>query len=233
MATNKAAREALAADLKARDRRKLAELAAELDRARVIKREALLGVRQLCRTERDKLKQLAAELRREAHAVALTRRDVRETCAAGRLTTRGEAARLVDLAKERKRIERDRQRSARRFEKPAKAGPGMARGVAGGRRAAELRTESDDEVRQSIDPLLVPLWERVRRTIKGSARKSRTEAFLEWVHDHPEAQYEIAEAQAAAELRRIEHEHAAHARAIRHPGRYKRSAAELAAAVPF
>jgi len=226
-------RAALAAHLREKDRQRLAELAAELDRARRTKREALLGVRSLCRTERDKLKQLAAELRREAHAVALTRRDVRETCAAERMVTRGEAGRLVDLAKERKRLEREHQKSIRRFEKPAKAGPGMARGVAGGRRSAELRSESDDEVRQSIDPLLLPLWERVRRTIKGSARQTRTEAFLEWVHDHPEAQYEIAEAQAAAELRRIEHEHAAHARAIRHPGRYKRSPTELAAAVPF
>jgi hypothetical protein len=50
---------------------------------------------------------------------------------------------------------------------------------------AERASESDDEVMQNIPAELVPLWERVRRSIKGTARKSRTEAFLEYAESHP------------------------------------------------
>lgn len=50
---------------------------------------------------------------------------------------------------------------------------------------AERRSESDDEVMQNIPPELVPLWGRVGPKIKGSARRSRTEAFLEYAESHP------------------------------------------------
>lgn len=226
-------RRALADDLRRKDTARLAELAAALERARRAKREAVLGVRSLCRSERARLAARAAELRAEVHAVAEERRAVREGCKAGREGTRDAGLRVVAEAKRRAREEREHQRSVRRFERPAKAGPSLARGVAGGRRSAEARSESDDEVRGNIDPALVPLWERIKSTVRATARQSRTDAFLHWVHDHPEAQYEAAEEAAAEELRRIEREHAAHARAMKHPRRYRRSAAELAAAVPF
>ena len=47
------------------------------------------------------------------------------------------------------------------------------------------RQESDEEVRNNIPPELVPTWEVEKRGIKGNPRKSRTEAFLEWVEQHP------------------------------------------------
>lgn len=46
------------------------------------------------------------------------------------------------------------------------------------------RAESNDEVRHNIEPALIPLFERVKGGIKGDARKSRTEAFLEYVESH-------------------------------------------------
>jgi hypothetical protein len=49
----------------------------------------------------------------------------------------------------------------------------------------ERQGESDDEVRSNIPDDLVPLWERVKRSIKGSARMSRTEAFLKYAEEHP------------------------------------------------
>lgn len=62
------------------------------------------------------------------------------------------------------------------------------RGRAGGRKAAELRAESDDEVIRNIgeDKLMVELFKRNRSKIQASKHRSRTEAFFEWVHDHPE-----------------------------------------------
>ena len=49
--------------------------------------------------------------------------------------------------------------------------------------AAERRAESDDEVRANIPRDLHSYFERVKRSIKGSPRMSRTEAFLQLVHD--------------------------------------------------
>lgn len=61
-------------------------------------------------------------------------------------------------------------------------------GRAGGRRAAELRAESDDAVRNELggDPVLLALWERLRAKIKGTKRTSRAEAFFDYLHNHPE-----------------------------------------------
>lgn len=54
------------------------------------------------------------------------------------------------------------------------------------RRAGESIAESDDEVRRNIPAELEPVFDRVRRQIKGSARRSRTEAFLEWAEANPD-----------------------------------------------
>jgi hypothetical protein len=40
------------------------------------------------------------------------------------------------------------------------------------------------------------VWEHVKAKIKGGPRRSRTEAFLEWAHDHPGDVYAIQEADA-------------------------------------
>lgn len=62
------------------------------------------------------------------------------------------------------------------------------RGRAGGRKSAEVQAESDDAVIFNLgeNQELIGLFKSVRNKIKASSRRSRTEAFLEWVHDHPE-----------------------------------------------
>jgi hypothetical protein len=52
--------------------------------------------------------------------------------------------------------------------------------------AQERREEQDHEVLVNIPEPLIPLWESVRRQIKGSARRSRTEAFLQYAEEHPD-----------------------------------------------
>ena len=59
---------------------------------------------------------------------------------------------------------------------------------------AEARRESDDKVRGNIPPELVPVFEKVKRQIKGSARISRTEAFLQYVEESPDDVQTIVEA---------------------------------------
>jgi DNA-directed RNA polymerase subunit K/omega len=96
---------------------------------------------------------------------------------------------LGELSKEREAIRKLREQAR---------GSKSSRGQAGGRRAAELRAEAWDEVRRDVadDPTLSALWERHRGKINPSKRTTRTEAFLQWVHDHPEA---IGEMQAEQE----------------------------------
>jgi len=48
------------------------------------------------------------------------------------------------------------------------------------------RSESDDEVLKNIDPSLHPLFHRVKGTLPSNPRMSRTEAFMQYVHDHPD-----------------------------------------------
>jgi len=55
------------------------------------------------------------------------------------------------------------------------------RGFASPSRAsrAERAQESDDEVTRNLEPDLVPVFESVKRSIHGTPKKSRTEAFLQ------------------------------------------------------
>ncbi len=50
----------------------------------------------------------------------------------------------------------------------------------------ERAQESDDAVRSNLPRELRGVFDRVRRHIKGSRHRTRTEAFLEWAHEHPE-----------------------------------------------
>jgi hypothetical protein len=82
------------------------------------------------------------------------------------------------------------------------------RGRAGGRKAAEIRSESDSAVIHNLgeDKELISLFKKVRGKIKPSKYQSRTEAFLQYVHDHSEALDELrakAEQKYAAEAERL------------------------------
>jgi hypothetical protein len=59
------------------------------------------------------------------------------------------------------------------------------------KRRQERREESDDEVERNLPPELVPVWRSAKRNIKAGKRRSRTEAFLEWVHDNPDDAHAI------------------------------------------
>jgi hypothetical protein len=67
----------------------------------------------------------------------------------------------------------------------------------------ERLTESDDEVRANIPRGLVKVFDKVRRHIKGSDRKSRSEAFLQWAEENPGEVYAIQEREGEREVRRL------------------------------
>ena len=141
-------------------------------------------------------------------------------------------ARLTDdIERARAELEAERKYQAdlRRIERGNRA----ARRGAPRTSRAERRSESDDEVRVNLPPELVPLFEKVKRGIKGSARESRTEAFLRYAEEHPREVLAVLDDQADAVVREMERQQRA-ARPPRKaaPPRARTRRAE-AADVPF
>jgi hypothetical protein len=67
----------------------------------------------------------------------------------------------------------------------------------------EAREESDDAVRRNVGPELAAVFDRVRKNIKAGPRRSRTEAFLEWVESNPDEAHAIVYANSELELERM------------------------------
>lgn len=162
----------------------LPRLKAAVQAARARKKRRLAECRTHCDRHRKRVQADARKARQELRAaLARAKEAARAACTACRVTAKADGLEEIDRAlakvgEEREAIAELRRRAARLK---------SSRGAAGGRRAAELRAESDDEVRRDLDdPLLQAVWKRVRSKIKGSPHMSRTEAFLEHVHRHPE-----------------------------------------------
>lgn len=152
--------------------------------ARRHKRERLKGVKEKCQQRRAQLREQAQAARlRLREKIAATKARAQDTCRLMKARATEEEldaieAALGALAAEREEIAKLRYQASRMK---------SARGAAGGRRAAELRAESDDFVRAELgdDAALVALWDRVKRKIKATPYMSRIEAFYQHVHDNP------------------------------------------------
>lgn len=140
-----------------------------------------------CKATRARLIREAKRARERLRTYILkVREKARHACKACKVTAdeRG----LDTLEALLKDIEVNRQMIAELRRKAARIPVSEAR-RRGGVRAAEKRAESDDEVRRDLgdDKELIALWESVKHKIKRSPRRSRTEAFFEYVEEHPEA----------------------------------------------
>lgn len=126
-----------------------------------------------CKQGRTDAKNLRASKLEEAKSAGRkAREDARASCGVARDAAKSERKFHVDL---------------RRIEKANKSRkPGVSS-------SKDRRSESDDEVRGNIPAELVPLFERVKRSIKSSPRMSRTEAFLKYVEEHPREKFAAAE----------------------------------------
>jgi hypothetical protein len=216
--------------LRQQDRVKLEELTRALKAARARRKAALQQTVRSCRgwrqhaaarikerrkEELERLKLEAAELRQAA----------RNRCQSRRETIRSAGGRVVARKAATVREERELQAQLKRLAKDAtlKASKHKAS-------AKERRAESDDYVRGNLPPELVGVWERTKGRIQGSARRTRTEAFLEWVQEHPEDVMHHQEHAADREVAALVAEHHATAARLR---KGKRHYSELAEAVPF
>jgi hypothetical protein len=186
-AQRKALMREIARDMKRQQKGELARLRSELREAYGQKRGALRAARLRCRQARREVRRRLAELslRVLAELKETTAREKAEalaTCRAGLDEARGlverhKGARLKLVAERKYRAEMRRIESGHRDRMKERA-----RGIS----KAERRGESDDEVRQNIPPEWLGLFERIRGAIRGSGKKTRTEAFFQYVEEHPD-----------------------------------------------
>ncbi len=147
--------------------------------------------REIQKAHRDKYKARLKELRGLISAARVARRDaiksVRLDCAANRIKARESCALRALNAKQAGAVEIERRRGELAEESSFE---NKMRKVEAPRAARVTRRErgqeSDDEVRRDLDPTMVRVFDQVKKHIKGSPRKTRTEAFLQWAEENPE-----------------------------------------------
>lgn len=185
-------------DEKQKAKAKVLSLSGQLREARARRKRALADAKAICRAERVAASERAKAIRAEAKIAAQAERlNARSSCAANL----GQAqATKADIEKARGELQGEKkfQADMRRIES------GNRKRQAPKASKRELASESDDEVRQNIPADLIPLFERVRRSIKGSARMSRTEAFLHYAEEHPGEVLEVLEDKTDALIRELE-----------------------------
>ncbi len=192
----KALLRAIDRDLRSKSRAKLVALRDRVHHARQVERAALKRARLDCQKRRAAIPTVAMARR----DLAERRKQARETCDVERhfagllrsktAQTRAERDAESKYQKELRAIEAHNRRKG----KGLRARPGLAR----------TRTETDDEVRGNIPPELVALFERVKRDIRASPRKTRTEAFLEYAEAHPGEEWDALEGAIDREIAELE-----------------------------
>jgi hypothetical protein len=231
-------RRALLADIAAehlrQEREKLAALRAKIRDVTQRRRTAMETTRTKCKAgalaARARGKARAQQIRIEARTAAQTARreevlKARAVCNARKARIRSSALSTRDKARSLLESERKFRDEMRRIDAWAARKRQSSKTT-----ALERRQESDDEVRSNIPAELAPLFEKVKRSIKGSTRQSRTEDFLNYAAEHP---HEVVDAQielSQREIAKLVHEEARLAKAVRR--RHRPTAAELAR-IPF
>jgi hypothetical protein len=179
-------------------RQTIRDLRQQIQAAQVRKRKALADVRRQCRASRVRVR-AAVKLYRASERERL-RREIAELRTAARQKCQRRLARVRELGSG-KIEQRKAEKAAReRLDRELQAVEGRLRK----RRETSKRShreESDDEVRSNLEAELVPVWNRIRRSVKGTPWISRTEAFLQWVEENPEevVHFQQIEAEAATE----------------------------------
>ena len=218
----------LAGYLREQDKAQLRLLRARIHAARVERRHMVHGARQQCREARLALRD---QQQREREELTLRQRgqrvEERAACASGRASARSRGLEREALAAGEFKEARTLQRQVRNADR---------RNVVERSTKRERSQEDDDRVRSNLPAELVPVFNRVAKRIKGSAKRSRTEAFLEWAEENPDEIIAVQQAEADAALRAMLKEQRERGRVMRKAGRYKQSPEELRellAAVPF
>ena len=214
-------------ELRAKDRIHLHQIQTRIVEARAARREAVAEAKHQCKAARVALtaKQKAERERIRADQAA-ERLERRGTCHASKAEASSAGKRRIGELRGELRHTAKEQRVIERAGKAPRL-----RSTSGERRA-----ESDDAVRSNLPENLVPVFNKVKARIKGSARRSRSEAFLEWAHENPDEVLELQQHDADRYLKELIAQEKEQGRIMRKATRYKPSREEVAkrlADVPF
>ena len=168
-----------------RDRAALAALRRHIQGAVKLRAAQRKEVQIMCRAgkaaARERVREIRAIHRSEAaREVDTVRSTARAACTERQVKAREKGKNRVARALAALHHERQHQAHMARYAGPAKlAGPKRST-----RRSVEAITESDSEVVNNLPHDMLPVWRAVKSKIKGTPRRSRTEAFFEWVAEH-------------------------------------------------
>jgi hypothetical protein len=193
----------------------LTRLRQEIRDARAMRAAALRQAKERCRADRLAARARARELRARLmqelrEAVRRERAEALTECKRGL-----EEARAISDKVARARAELEAERRYRRDMRRIESGNRQRVKEAKRASRADRRGESDDEVVVNIPPELVPLWEKVKRSIRGSERKSRLEEFMLYVENHPSEYLEAMEDRTEVLIRELEQKERDARRALR------------------
>ncbi len=214
-----------------KDRERLAELRKQIADLKRRRREAMRHAVTRCRQNRLRVQENAKALRKQVmdelrETIRKEKEAARSACAMRKQRIQESAGRETKKVKDLLRAERALQTQLRHADKR------LAREEHRRTTARERQQESDDAVRSDLDESMIPLFEKVKQKIKGNDRMSRTDVFLQMVHDSPELLIEAMEELSERELKRLIAEERRLAKTSRR-GRKPRATAEELAAVPF
>lgn len=211
--------------LRADDVEALATLRRKLDEAQARRAEALKQAAATCRRlrlsasakiraereqAREALKRQANELRGKARAQCQARK-YRIKRAGGAIVAR-DRAELTETRRLQAQLKRLATSASKRLRVSS---------------AKERRQESDDYVRGNLPAELLPVWEAMKRTIKGGPRTTRTEAFLEWAEAHPDDVLSYQANDADRAVRELVREHEAAERRLFKAARPRKTVPKL------
>lgn len=189
MKRTKAQKEKLVKDVsRANDKAAIAKRKKALKEARTEKRSAMKEARTTCKIDREQTKESTRATYQKTVEKARTKRDAaragaRARCSAGvqKVVDKYDpqikevGGELVNERKHQNEIKRIESANKDREKKRPK------------KTAGERLQEHEDEVIKNLPPELIPVWHHFKDKVKGSARRSRYEAFMDFLHDHPEA----------------------------------------------
>jgi len=197
-------RRQLESDYRAKQRAELRAMKAAISKLKRARGSKLGEARAVCsatvKAVRDASRERFALVVAKARALRDEERErARSSCRAGVVALDADEKRALDDAIRILANERHHQASLARWERSAKAREKPKR------TGRETKSESDGAVIANLPAELHAVFRKVRKVIKASPRRSRTEAFLEWLEENPgEAdaiRFELAEKELSAELR--------------------------------
>jgi hypothetical protein len=115
-----------------------------------------------------------------------TKREARAGCSAGRAEIKRAAADAITSSRRLRDEDRKFRADLKRIEARAKARERERRRAS----STERRSERDEAVEVNIAPELQGVWRKVKGQIKATGRKSRLEAFEQYLEENPGARFE-------------------------------------------